>query len=195
MREFLSVDARSQQWVVCLPKSRSRTMMQQTRRRWTRSRRTSCEKLLQVTMEREYLDQGCIWFRPLMNFIIRWVAHPALVKIAMDIFDEHMKGPHQVSFSSSLTLIRGVEPDAQSCSRDNSITSETMKSPYPSLSLSTPRFREPSQTRVSGRIFLREHLNCCKQQPDFDTNRLYHPALCHTVLPGSLVTDVFPSTT
>ncbi|KAJ9111729.1 hypothetical protein QFC19_001090 [Naganishia cerealis] len=24
-----------------------------------------------------------------------WVAHPALVKIAMDIFDEHMKGPHQ----------------------------------------------------------------------------------------------------
>ncbi len=25
-----------------------------------------------------------------------WVAHPALVKIAMDIFDEHMKGPNQV---------------------------------------------------------------------------------------------------
>ena len=26
-----------------------------------------------------------------------WVAHPALIKIAMDIFDEHMKGPNQVS--------------------------------------------------------------------------------------------------
>jgi malate synthase len=25
-----------------------------------------------------------------------WVAHPALIKIAMDIFDEHMKGPNQV---------------------------------------------------------------------------------------------------
>jgi malate synthase len=25
-----------------------------------------------------------------------WVAHPALVKIAMDIFDEHMPGPNQV---------------------------------------------------------------------------------------------------
>ena len=25
-----------------------------------------------------------------------WVAHPALVKIAMDIFDEHMKGPNQL---------------------------------------------------------------------------------------------------
>jgi malate synthase len=24
-----------------------------------------------------------------------WVAHPALVKIAMDIFDKHMPGPHQ----------------------------------------------------------------------------------------------------
>jgi malate synthase len=27
-----------------------------------------------------------------------WVAHPALIKIAMDIFDEHMKGPNQVCF-------------------------------------------------------------------------------------------------
>jgi hypothetical protein len=26
-----------------------------------------------------------------------WVAHPALIKIAMDVFDEHMKGPNQVS--------------------------------------------------------------------------------------------------
>lgn len=26
-----------------------------------------------------------------------WVAHPALVKIAMDIFNEHMKSPNQVS--------------------------------------------------------------------------------------------------
>lgn len=25
-----------------------------------------------------------------------WVAHPALIKIAMDVFDEHMKGPNQV---------------------------------------------------------------------------------------------------
>lgn len=25
-----------------------------------------------------------------------WVAHPALIKIAMDIFDNHMKGPNQV---------------------------------------------------------------------------------------------------
>lgn len=24
-----------------------------------------------------------------------WVAHPALVKVAMDIFNEHMKGPNQ----------------------------------------------------------------------------------------------------
>jgi hypothetical protein len=31
-----------------------------------------------------------------MLSVFRWVAHPALVKIAMDIFDEHMKGPHQV---------------------------------------------------------------------------------------------------
>ena len=29
-----------------------------------------------------------------------WVAHPALIKIAMDIFDEHMKGPNQVSFTA-----------------------------------------------------------------------------------------------
>jgi malate synthase len=26
-----------------------------------------------------------------------WVAHPALIKIAMDVFNEHMKGPNQVS--------------------------------------------------------------------------------------------------
>jgi malate synthase len=26
-----------------------------------------------------------------------WVAHPALIKVAMDVFDEHMKGPNQVS--------------------------------------------------------------------------------------------------
>ena len=26
-----------------------------------------------------------------------WVAHPGLIPIAMDIFDEHMKGPNQVS--------------------------------------------------------------------------------------------------
>ena len=26
-----------------------------------------------------------------------WVAHPALVKIALDIFNEHMKGPNQAS--------------------------------------------------------------------------------------------------
>ena len=29
-----------------------------------------------------------------------WVAHPALVKIAMDIFNEHMKGPNQVRIGS-----------------------------------------------------------------------------------------------
>jgi len=37
-----------------------------------------------------------------------WVAHPALIKIAMDVFDEHMKGPNQVSrcllLSRSLSL-------------------------------------------------------------------------------------------
>ena len=27
-----------------------------------------------------------------------WVAHPALAKIALDIFNEHMKGPNQVRF-------------------------------------------------------------------------------------------------
>lgn len=26
-----------------------------------------------------------------------WVAHPALVQVAMDVFDEHMLGPNQVS--------------------------------------------------------------------------------------------------
>jgi malate synthase len=31
-----------------------------------------------------------------------WVAHPALIKIAMDVFDEHMKGPNQVSLCPSL---------------------------------------------------------------------------------------------
>ncbi len=30
-----------------------------------------------------------------------WVAHPALVKIAMDIFNEHMQGPNQVRRDSS----------------------------------------------------------------------------------------------
>jgi malate synthase len=30
-----------------------------------------------------------------------WVAHPALIKIAMDVFDEHMKGPNQVCPSLS----------------------------------------------------------------------------------------------
>ena len=29
-----------------------------------------------------------------------WVAHPALVKIALDIFNEHMKGPNQVYWAS-----------------------------------------------------------------------------------------------
>ena len=33
-----------------------------------------------------------------------WVAHPALIKIAMDIFDEHMKGPNQVSRSLYVTV-------------------------------------------------------------------------------------------
>lgn len=33
-----------------------------------------------------------------------WVAHPALVKIAMDIFDEHMKGPNQVSLAVLLDI-------------------------------------------------------------------------------------------
>jgi len=33
-----------------------------------------------------------------------WVAHPALIKIAMDAFDEHMKGPNQVSLCSSPSL-------------------------------------------------------------------------------------------
>jgi malate synthase len=31
-----------------------------------------------------------------------WVAHPALIKIAMDVFDEHMKGPNQVCLCPSL---------------------------------------------------------------------------------------------
>lgn len=31
-----------------------------------------------------------------------WVAHPALIKIAMDVFDEHMKGPNQVGSCPSL---------------------------------------------------------------------------------------------
>jgi len=35
-----------------------------------------------------------------------WVAHPALVKIAMDIFNEEMKGPNQVSISLSLLWSR-----------------------------------------------------------------------------------------
>ena len=34
-----------------------------------------------------------------------WVAHPALVEIAMTIFDEHMKGPNQVSPSRWRTMI------------------------------------------------------------------------------------------
>jgi malate synthase len=28
-----------------------------------------------------------------------WVAHPALVKLAMDVFNEHMRGPNQVGLS------------------------------------------------------------------------------------------------
>jgi len=34
-----------------------------------------------------------------------WVAHPALIKIAMDVFDEHMKGPNQVSLCPPPSLI------------------------------------------------------------------------------------------
>ena len=31
-----------------------------------------------------------------------WVAHPALIPIAMQVFDEHMRGPNQVSFLFTL---------------------------------------------------------------------------------------------
>ena len=34
-----------------------------------------------------------------------WVAHPALVKIAMDIFDEHMPGPNQVSVQGAVRRV------------------------------------------------------------------------------------------
>ena len=42
-----------------------------------------------------------------------WVAHPALVKIALDIFDEHMKGPNQVCRASvELATLLGLMKDS-----------------------------------------------------------------------------------
>lgn len=29
-----------------------------------------------------------------------WVAHPGLIGVAMQVFDEHMKGPNQVGYAS-----------------------------------------------------------------------------------------------
>jgi malate synthase len=37
-----------------------------------------------------------------------WVAHPGLIPIAMKVFDEHMKGPNQVSdLHPKLAVYRG----------------------------------------------------------------------------------------
>jgi malate synthase len=50
--------------------------------------------------ERKYLSPPALMKRQTEDVRVdRWVAHPALVKIAMDIFDDHMKGPHQVGLS------------------------------------------------------------------------------------------------
>lgn len=38
-----------------------------------------------------------------------WVAHPALVKIALDIFNENMKGPNQVRLEISTSCSGGCE--------------------------------------------------------------------------------------
>lgn len=39
---------------------------------------------------------------------LRWVAHPALVTIALDIFNEHMLGPNQVRLSVYFASLLGM---------------------------------------------------------------------------------------
>jgi len=73
-----------------------------------------------------------------------WVAHPALIKIAMDAFDEHMKGPNQVSICSFFILHILSEKSART---DGSTMLEERMWSLRINNLQTREYQERSQSR------------------------------------------------
>lgn len=77
-----------------------------------------------------------------------WVAHPAIVPIAMEVFNEHMKGPNQV----------GLRP--QGCSKWTSLTCSTTfekkRSPSRIRPSITPLVTERLPNQVSEATFKRK---------------------------------------
>jgi len=74
-----------------------------------------------------------------------WVAHPALIKIAMDVFDEHMKGPNQVCLCPSLTS--SCENDRKIMELMNSTMSEGRMWLLRINNLRTRKYQERLQSR------------------------------------------------
>lgn len=76
-----------------------------------------------------------------------WIAHPLINKIALDVFNEHMLGPNQASYTS----ISAYSPPIYLYPYF-SITSAAKKSRLRPPTFSTPKYRARSQTKVSARM-------------------------------------------
>jgi malate synthase len=74
-----------------------------------------------------------------------WVAHPALIKIAMDVFDEHMKVPNQVSLFPS--LISPLDMGRVGTTLTDSTISEERMLLLRINNLQTRKYQEKSQSR------------------------------------------------
>lgn len=83
-----------------------------------------------------------------------WVAHPGLIPIAMEVFNEHMKGPNQVSPDTKIVTSKLT----------SSTMSEMNRSQSPTRQSTIPLARVRSPSRVSETTSKREWKSDCDHQ-------------------------------